>query len=401
MTTPTDGMVWVPYPCGCCATGQSGCILLAVRFDSVAQTAPASGWTPVNLAATADGVTATTLISGYNSPGGPAVPPTPEVTYTVTPQSRVRGLFLWNQTGGDLGDADGLGTFTADFYSGTALLYSTSFTGVNGGQRQSLLFPGTTLLNGVDRVVLHDLGKQSGSSVSPTWRELQLAELTSVSQCRRPNGVVEWHDSQGNLIPAADLVPCDGSPVVGPMTVLDLTVEGVAFNYIADPSGTDEVQTLTPTASTVSTGVVPVAPNHYRVSSTAPGTPCGGQRSILRYQPASTFDYTYGALDPGRAVGGVWIQFSAPSIGLGPGGVLDFGFWTAGSFTPGQSKTIAVTGGTATLTYVSGPSTCNAPRGDGPFCALGAAGTQTIGLHACSTGTTDQPIHMRLSFTTT
>ena len=64
------------------------------------------------------------------------------MTYThSTPQSRVRGLRLWNQGGGNLNDADGLGAFTADFYAGATLLATLNTAGVNGGAAQTLLLP--------------------------------------------------------------------------------------------------------------------------------------------------------------------------------------------------------------------------------------------------------------------
>lgn len=196
-------------PCSCCPTGPPRCALVGQRFTGVAETVPQAGWNQVSLPATIDGITATNSLSGYTTTIGNTPSAALEVTYThTTPQNRVRGLMLWNQAGGDLTDADGLGAFTADFYAGAVLLTTFNTAGVNGGARQSLLFPGGATLTGVDRVVLRSLSKQIGGSVAPLWRELQLAEIQAVFPCRRRNGILEWYDVAGVLVPSADLVPC-------------------------------------------------------------------------------------------------------------------------------------------------------------------------------------------------
>jgi hypothetical protein len=184
-----------------------------VQFTGVAQTVAAAGWTQVSLPLTIDGITATTALSGYNSPGGAAPTPTPEVTYTHTvPQDRVRGLRLWNQCGGDLSDFDGLGAFTADFYAGPTLLTTFNTAGANGGAAQSLLLPALTELNGVDRVVIRNLAKLQTGTISPLWRELQLIEIQTVFPCRRrATGTLEWYDQAGNPVAATNIIPCSGS----------------------------------------------------------------------------------------------------------------------------------------------------------------------------------------------
>lgn len=199
----------MPIPCDCCPTGAPRCALVGVQFTGVAQTTAQAGWTPASLNLTIDGITATGALSGYNSPAGIAPTPTPQVTYThTTPQGRVRGLRLWNQGGGVLNDADGLGTFTADFYAGATLLTTLATSGANGGTAQSLLLPGTTELNGVDRVVIRDLGKLVAGTVAPLWRELQLVEVQTVFPCRRSTNVLEWYDLNGSVVPSTDIVPC-------------------------------------------------------------------------------------------------------------------------------------------------------------------------------------------------
>lgn len=196
-------------PCDCCPSGEPRCALVGVAFSTVAQTAAAAGWTQVSLPLTIDGSVASVALSGYNSPGGAAPIPTPEVTYTLTAaQNRVRGLRLWNQGGGNLSDFDGLGAFVADFYAGATLLTTFSTAGANGGAAQTLLLPGTTELNGVDRVVLRSLAKLQTGTVSPLWRELQLVEVQTAFPCRRTNGQLQWYDTEGNPVAAADIIPC-------------------------------------------------------------------------------------------------------------------------------------------------------------------------------------------------
>lgn len=202
-----------PVPCDCCPTGAPRCALVAVQFTTAAQTVSQAGWTPVAIAATADGITATTALSGYNSPAGASPTPTPQVTYTHTvPQDRVRGLRLWNQGGGNLSDFDGLGVFTADFYTGATLLATLNTSGANGGAAQTLLLPSLTELNGVDRVVIRNLAKLQAGTVAPLWRELQLVEVQPAFPCRRrASGALEWYDQNGNLVPSTDIIPCPGS----------------------------------------------------------------------------------------------------------------------------------------------------------------------------------------------
>lgn len=201
-----------PVPCDCCATGAPRCALVAVQFTSAVQTVAQAGWTPVAIAATSDGITATVSLSGYNSPGGIAPTPTPQVTYTHTaPQDRVRGLRLWNQGGGNLSDFDGLGVFVADFYAGATLLSTLNTSGANGGAAQNLLLPALAELNGVDRVVIRNLAKLSAGTVAPLWRELQLVEVQTVFPCRRRSGALEWYSQNGNLIPSTDIIPCPGT----------------------------------------------------------------------------------------------------------------------------------------------------------------------------------------------
>src|SRR4030095_2129871 len=227
-------------PCDCCPiAAPARCALSQVRFSSAAETASQSGWIPQGLSQTADGITSTPNITGYNSPGGTTASTTVNVTYTAAQQwNRVRGLRLWNQTGNDLNDSDGLGTFTADFYSGALLIWTASFAGINGGAAQDLLFPFSGELNGVDRVILRDLGKLSSSTVAPTWRELQLLVIREAYPCRRSSGVVEWYDPDGNLVPSDSLVDCGYATASAPSPVLSLVrFTGTFFGDGPDPAG--------------------------------------------------------------------------------------------------------------------------------------------------------------------
>lgn len=382
----------MPIPCDCCPTGPPRCALVAVRFTGVAQTVAEAGWNPVDLALTIDGVTATTALSGYNSPAVNAPSTILRVTYThTTPQNRVRGLRLWNQAGGDHGDNDGLGVFTAEFYSGTTLLTSLTMSGANGGQAQTFTLPGDLELSSVTSVVLRDMGKRSASSVAPLWRELQLVEVQTVFPCRRTAGALEWYDAAGNVVPAPDVIPCPEP--AAPLIVPDLTVQGAAFNFPADGSGAGEGMRLNPPAASVSTGTAEASPGLYVPSAASPTTPCGGRRMDETFPPGSSFDFEY--TNVGASGGGVFIQLAAPSLG----GALNFGPFTVGTFLPGQSRTISVPGGQATLTYLSGPSNANAPQSSGATCGLTSSGSSLIALHFGNTSTADFPIRFNVAFT--
>lgn len=204
-----------PAPCDCCPIDQQvqRCALVQVLFDAVAQTAAgAAGWSgPVNLAATIDGITATAALSGYNVAGNPPPAPTPVVEYTLTAdRDLVRGVRLWNQAGGDHGDFDGLGPTTVVTFldAASTVLYTGNLAAGNGGAPFTTLIPGGAVLNGVKTVRLSSLGKQSGSSVAPLWREFELLQVQPVFPCRRANSALEWYSLDGTLVPAADMEAC-------------------------------------------------------------------------------------------------------------------------------------------------------------------------------------------------
>ncbi|QBZ73505.1 hypothetical protein SEA_MISCHIEF19_20 [Streptomyces phage Mischief19] len=194
-------------PCDCCHVTDPRCGIVGVPFETVAETASQAGWVPVNLPSTINGNIGGE-VNGYNSPSGGAASTTVRVTYTVASQNRVRGLRLWNQGGGILTDFDGLGQFTAEFYSGATLLATLVCNGGNGAPPFTFTLPGGQELNGVTSVVLRNLGKLSGSVVAPLWREIQLLAVQSVFPCRRPSGVIEWYDVNGVRVPSGDVVDC-------------------------------------------------------------------------------------------------------------------------------------------------------------------------------------------------
>jgi hypothetical protein len=363
-------------PCDCCPTGGPQCALVALRFDGVSETVSAAGWTQVNLPATIDGVTATAALSGYNSPGGTNPTPTPEVTYTLAvPHDRVRGLRLWNQGGGNLNDADGLGAFVADFYAGATLLATLPCVGVNGGGAQTFTFGSGVELPGVDRVVLRDLAKQQAGTVAPLWRELQLVEFHTVFPCRRRTGVMEWYDLDGNQIPTTDVVSCmeGGTPFVMP----DLRLTGQFFGDGPDPAG-ENLCNVIPAPSAVS-------------GFTAVGGGCFDPtvgNPTMDWVTSSSVELEYG--NPPQTSGGVNVFFSSSL------GTITWPTNNA-SMAVGEQRVSNVFSGNrrAVITYLSGPAST------APSQTIRMTGGSTLGIHLGTTDNTTPPIRFRLDFITT
>jgi hypothetical protein len=150
---------------------------------------------------------------------------------------------------------------------------------------------------------------------------------------------------------------------------------------------------LNPPAASVSTGTVQASPGLYIPSAASPTTPCGGRRMDETFPPGSSFDFAY--TNVSASGGGVFIQLAAPSLG----GTLNFGPFAAGAFQPGQSRTITVPGGRATLTYLQGAATgANAPQSSGATCGLTSSGTSLIALHFANTSTADFPMRFNIAF---
>jgi hypothetical protein len=333
----------------------------------------------VNLAATIDGVTATGALSGYNSPAGTTASTTLRVTYTLNTQHpRVRGLRLWNQAGNDLNDADGIGPFTVEYYSGATLLSTQSYVGVNGGQAQSFYLPNGAELSGVDSVVLRSLGKISGSTVAPLWRELQLLEYQTVIPCRRTNGTLEWYNLAGTLVPSADIVPCDPIPV---NPVPDLVMTGSAFGD--DPTGTAEnICAITPAPVSTTGWAAPVG-GCYDPTAGAP---------TMTWGPLASVEMEYSNGPGNQASGGVLMSFSTPT----GGGAIT---WPTNltNMQVGEQRLSNVFGNgrRARITLVSAPG--SGPTTNGSIRMEGGA---VLGFHRLNVSAAGMPIRFRLEFTT-
>lgn len=363
----------MPYPCDCCPTTETRCALVSVQFTGVAETAAQAGWTPTNLPLTIDGITNDPALSGYTTTVGNVPSTTLRVTYTISPQNRVRGLRLWNQAGSILTDADGLNHFTAEFYAGATLLATATFQGANGGGAQTFTLPSGLELNAVDSVVLRTLDKQIGASQAPFWRELQLLEFQTVFPCRRRNGVMEWYDANGNQVANADVFNCDTPPQ--PFLMPDLRMTGAAFGD--DPTGTAEnICNVTPAPSSV-TGWTFTSPCYDPVT----GAP------TMNWGPTTTVEMEYGSGAVPAASGGVIVAFSSPTLGSIT--------WPTAfvQMAPGETYLSNVFGGghRAILTYVSGPAQTSASG------TIRAEGGANIGLHRLNVSAV-APIRFRLDF---
>lgn len=365
----------MPVPCDCCPTSGSACAVATVPFTGVAETAAQAGWNQTNLALTIDGDTASTVNSGYTTTVGNTPSTTLRVTYTLaTPRSRVRGLRLWNQAGGILTDADGLGTFTAEFYAGATLLTSLVCTGANGAGPQTFLLPFGLELTGVDSVVLRSLSKQIGGSVAPLWRELQLVAFQTVYPCRRRNGALEWYDEAGNLVPNGEVVRCEPAE---PFILPDLRFTGIAFGD--DPTGTAE--------NICNVSPAPSATTGWNLSGTCYDPTTGGP--TMTWGPTSSVILEY-ANGPGNQVSGaVVIQFSSLSLGAIT--------WPTNNtmMEPGDVRISNPFGGghRAVLTYVSGPA------GNSPSGSIRMEGGSNLGIHRGNVSAA-APIRFRLDFVT-
>lgn len=362
-------------PCDCCPSVPPACANVAVLFSGVSETVSQAGWVPVNLPGTIDGITATATLSGYNSPSGTTASTTLRVTYTVSPpQQRVRGLRLWNQGGGDLNDSDGLGTFTAEFYSGATLLASLITSGANGGSAQDLLLPPGTQLSNVDSVVLRNLGKLSGSTVSPLWRELQLLEFQTVLPCRRPNGTLQWYDVNGNLVPTSSVVDC-ATGASAFVSVPDFRMDGQAFGDGPDPAGENLCSVIPTPVSTVN-----LTPTGVCYDPTVAGS------IQMTWTSTTSVEMEYG--NPPHTSGGVNMQFSSPTLGSVT--------WptNVNSMAVGEQRTSNVFGGSrrAVLTYLSGPAST------APSLTIRMTGGANLSLHQGTTDNTTPAMRWRIDF---
>lgn len=364
----------MPLPCDCCPTGGPQCATVAVQFTSAAETASQAGWTPVAIDATADGVTSTTALSGYTTVAGNTPSTTLRVTYThSSPQSRVRGLRLWNQCGSDLGDADGLGHFDAAFYAGATLLTTLHCIGGNGGAPFTFPLPAGVELNGVTSVVLRNLSKQVGGTAAPLWRELQLLEYQTVFPCRRRNGTLEWYDEAGNLVPTADIEFCEPHE---PFILPDLRLVGAAFGD--DPGGIGE--------NLCNVSPAPASFTGWTVNGACYDPTVGSP--TMNWAPLSSVVMEYDEPAAGTS-GGVFVQFSSPSLGniTWPANNTDMAVGTSRMSNPFGG------GRRAVLTYLSGPAAGSASG------TIRMPGGINVSVHPANVSN-QAPIRFRLDFVT-
>lgn len=362
-------------PCDCCSVQAAGCALVGVQFSGVTETVPQAGWNQVNLAATADGITATATLSGYNTAVGNTPSAALQIEYALaTPQNRVRGVRLWNQAGSDLNDADGLNHFTAEFYAGAVLLTTATWQVGNGGAPQSRTLPNGLELNGVTSVVLRTLDKQIGGSVAPLWREFQLLEFQPVFSCRRRSGVLEWYDTSGNLVANGDVQSCETPPQ--PWVPTTVVMNTSAFGD--DPSGTAENMCNVVPAPSAAVGWAAPSGGCYDPTS---GTPS------FTWGPTSSVEMEYGDNGNGQPSGAAFLSFTAQ------GNLIT---WPTSAFVMEVGDTIVsnlIPGGRrAVLTYISGPPASNGNT-------LQPIGGATLRIHGSSVSV--QPrIRFRLDFIT-
>ncbi|RPJ37717.1 MAG: hypothetical protein EHM35_06160, partial [Planctomycetaceae bacterium] len=301
----------MPIPCDCCPTGPPACALVGTILDGTRTevftggpgVAPVGGaGNPATLARWSDGDITGANFTGYTSPGvqlTAITSPIIEIEFTA-PHNGVRGLREWNQGGGDLSDFDGFSSWDFEFFAGAVSLATGNMVMGNGGAPFTHLLPGGQTLNGVTKLRLSNMRKLNpGSTVSPLVREVQVLEIQTVFPCRRRTGALEWYDANGNLVPTADVMPCGPCE---PMTVSDLSLTGVSFNFAGDGSGADEYLSIDPLASSTAVGTVLVAPNHYHASVASTNSSCGGKNVRVTFLPSASFDIAYEGFG-GSAVG--------------------------------------------------------------------------------------------------
>lgn len=201
-------------PCDCCPSGPARCAVTGIVFDG-AHTAVFSGGPGVvetgGAIAWSDGSVAGSLFTGYNTPAVQLTAVTSPIRDLefISPQDRITGLREWNQGGGDLNDQDGFASWDYEFFAGATSLLTGNMTMGNGGAPFTHTFPGGQVLNGVTRVRLSNMRKVNpGATVAPLVREVQAIQTMPAFPCRRPSGVIEWYNANGDPIPTADIVDC-------------------------------------------------------------------------------------------------------------------------------------------------------------------------------------------------
>ncbi|MFF4391443.1 hypothetical protein ACFY0G_32340 [Streptomyces sp. NPDC001552] len=206
-----------PVPCDCCPTSSPPrCAAGEVLFSSVLVSANPAGLSIVNLASTIDGTQGSDL-SGFS-------PPVTEATLVANPTTAIDYLFAapvdnlvrlrWhNGGGGVLTDQDGFGLITMTLLdAGLAPLLSLPWNvGPPAGNNVPPRQLDFVAVNGVSRVRFSGFHKQNTGVMgtgSPLLRQVEAFVFGPVYPCRRRNGALEWYNLAGNLVPAADVVPC-------------------------------------------------------------------------------------------------------------------------------------------------------------------------------------------------
>lgn len=145
-------------------------------FDSVDVVENPDGWTIQELDRTIDGVLTAVAPPWPGIYSGPSSPTGVVIDYAFNePQYQVTRLRLYNQAGGILTDADGIGTATLELLDpdGT-VLFTGSLNAGNGGAPFDTALP--TPVDNVATVRLSDITVQNpgaGGAAKPLWREFQ------------------------------------------------------------------------------------------------------------------------------------------------------------------------------------------------------------------------------------
>lgn len=336
-------------PCNCCpVAAPERCGIGEVPFASVSIAANPAGLPITNLASTIDG-TAGSDLSGFSPPVSEAqlvANPTTAFDYVfAAPVDNLVRLRWHNGGGGVLTDQDGFGLITVTLLdAGLAPLYTTPWDltapiGNNAIVRE-LNFPA---VSGVARVRFNGFHKQNVGVMgtgSPLLRQVEAFTNGPVFPCRRrSSGALEWYDEAGNLVPNAEVTNCDGPQ---PFVLPDLRLTGAAFGD--DPGGIAENLC----------NVVP-APSSF-TGWTLTGAcydPTVGNPT-MNWAPLSSVTMEYGQSPSGGSSGGVFMQFSSPS--LAPAGIT----WPTNNtdMAVGDVRASNPFGGghRAVLTYLSGPA---------------------------------------------
>lgn len=372
----------MPVPCDCCpVAAPARCAAGEVPFSNVLVSANPGGLPITNLASTIDG-TAGADLSGFSPPVTEAqllANPTTAFDYVfAAPVNNLVRLRWHNGGGGDLTDQDGFGLITVTLLdAGLAPLYTTPWdltapAGNNAIVRE-LNFPA---VSGVARVRFNGFHKQNTAVMgtgSPLLRQVEAFVYGPVFPCRRRSGALEWYDETGNLVPNPEVVDCGGPQ---PFLLPDLHLVGAAFGD--DPTGLGE--------NLCNVVPAPVAFTGWTFNGTCYDPTTGAP--TMDWAPLSSVVMEYDD-PPGASSGGVFMQFSSPSLGpiTWPTNNTDMAVGDIRASNPFGG------GHRALLTYLSGPA-AGSPSG-----TIRMPGGVNLGLHFGNVSNA-APIRFRLDFQT-